>query len=181
MAEIQGISAITSIGTDSLRVALHFHRPQWCPALLLALAVAGCTSASLPKLEDLSSDATRPNATDTPHVGVAGPPQAESVPADTAKRKSARAGNEPAPVQPVRPGGGSDLIVAFKGPSIVLYDDANSNNGERVSVASLSLPLRMKSTLSNAVRVQIETPYGPRWIARSEITIGSDSARFGQR
>jgi hypothetical protein len=59
---------------------------------------------------------------------------------------------------------------------VVLFGDEVGQDGERVATSSLTVPLQMKYTASNVSRVQIDTPYGPRWVARSEITIASDVA-----
>ncbi len=120
----------------------------------------------------------------TPLPGPDAPVMTSAPPRDRpldAPRNPPLGGTDAPPAPTARAARGSDMIVAFKGPTIVLFGAEVGDNGERVSTSSLSLPLQMKYASSSASRVQIETPYGPRWVARSEIMIGSDGGAFPRR
>ncbi len=68
-------------------------------------------------------------------------------------------------------------IVSFKGATVVLYGSETGNDGERVPVASLPLPLRANVGLLNTSRLTIATASGPRWVATSEVVLGAAASR----
>lgn len=138
------------------------------------MAVAACSSAPLPKLGDVDDgNAQIKGSAALPHgTGPASKVLSEPVAGAAGKGgKSARVGDTP-PVQQIR-GPHQEMIVAFTRPTIVLFGDEIGNDGERVAASSISLPLQMRNASSNASRVQIDTAYGPRWVARSEITLSA--------
>ena len=139
--------------------------------LLASLAMVSCTSGATPKLTDLIGGPAQstPEAPPSPSV---------MVPPDPAPPAGATGGAPAAPrgiagSQLPGPAGGQAAIVGFKASTVVLFGGEFGNEGQRVATASLNLPLMMKDASSNASRVQIETAYGPRWIARSEIVLGA--------
>jgi len=81
------------------------------------------------------------------------------------------------PDRPTTTARGSEIIVAFKGPTVVLFGAEVGNDGERVPSSSFTFPLQVKYFSSNADRVQIETPAGPRWVSRSEVVAAKDVVR----
>lgn len=166
----------------TLQVGYFVHRlPRLGLCLLPALSLAGCGTASLPKLSDLteggppptiaaapSGNATPPLSQLPPPVGAIGsaappgsPPGAGAGPAIGAEKHRFRGARE------------QDLIVGFKGPTVILFGGEFGNEGERVAASAINVPIQARSAASNASRVQIETAQGPRWVARSEITLGA--------
>ena len=162
-------------------IALYLNVAQHVPALILA----GCTSSTLPKLGDLMGEQENARVASTPLPGAPGAPvMTAATPRDRpleAPPNPPLVGTDAPPAPSARAARGGDMIVAFKGPTIVLFGTEAGDNGERVATSSLSLPLQMKYASSSATRVQIETPYGPRWVSRSEIMLGSDGAAFPRR
>lgn len=134
-------------------------------SLLPALGLLGCSSASLPKLTDLEAGAPPQKVAALPQNGS---PVPNSQP-------------PPSTSQPQRLPAAQDMIVGFKGQTIILFGDEFGHDGERVATAELNLPLQMKSSSSNAPRVQIDTAYGPRWVARSEIKLGVSDSQLPRR
>jgi hypothetical protein len=65
------------------------------------------------------------------------------------------------------------MIIGFKGPTVILFGGEFGNEGERIAASAINVPIQARSAASNASRVQIETAQGPRWVARSEITLGA--------
>jgi hypothetical protein len=70
----------------------------------------------------------------------------------------------------------ADYIVGFRGQTVILYSSETSNDGERVPAATLPLPLRVRPGPPTAARVEIMTVQGPRWIAKTEVSLGPASA-----
>lgn len=171
-------------GVNIARADSRLGRGLMCLGLLKALVLAGCSTSALPKLEDLAAPPGSAKVAAPPPSGVSGGPATVAVPPPPTPKPLAReprdqplASRPDVPLPPVsRAASGSDMIVGFKGATVVLFGDEVGQDGERVSTASLTVPLQMKYAPSNISRVQIDTPYGPRWVARSEITIASDVA-----
>jgi hypothetical protein len=139
------------------------------------MSLAACGSASLPKLSDLSEGAAPPAVATAPQGATAQPisqlpPPAAPTSAGLPSGPPSGSGVD-APLQ--RSTRGRDAIVGFKGPTVILFGDEFGNDGERVAASALSVPLQVRNAASNASRVQIETAQGPRWVARSEITLGA--------
>lgn len=157
---------------DSLRARAFLRRvPRWGLSLLPALSLAACSPSTMPNLSDLEVGTAKP-------VATAQPPSAISPPAPKSPQQSAGTnGSQPSGVgvdgPPPRPSRRSDVIVGFKGPTVILFGDEFGNDGERVAVSNLNLPLQARSAATNKTRVQIETAYGPRWVARSELVLGA--------
>jgi len=149
-------------------------------SLLAALAMTACTSATLPKLTDLTGGDTQPKAEGAPgpsDVALPGPmPPAAGVAGPSSVAPQAATVGDP-----VRPTSERAMIVGFKTQTVVLFAEEHGNDGERVATSSLVLPLQMRNAASNAGRVQIETAYGPRWIARSEIVLGAADRQGSSR
>lgn len=140
-------------------------------SLLLALGTAACTSATLPKLTDLIGP---PQSQAAPEAqGVSAAPLPDAAPPAGVTGTGPRLPKTVAGSAPPRPSNGPPTIVGFKGPTIVLFGEEFGSEGERIAASSLSLPLQARDAASNASRVQIETAYGSRWIARSEIVLGA--------
>ncbi len=68
-----------------------------------------------------------------------------------------------------------DQIIGFRGPTVILYSDELSNDGQRMPAAALQAPLPVRSAQAGSPRVQIMTVYGPRWIARAEVVLASST------
>lgn len=69
------------------------------------------------------------------------------------------------------------LITSFTKPTVVLYSGETTNDGERVATTSLPMPLRGRVAAGNTARLEIHTPSGPRWLARSEVALASPVVR----
>lgn len=139
--------------------------------LLLALTLAACSSASLPSLSEPGDGGTQPKGvTAVPSVPPASAPPEEPA-TDRKGGGASKLSRTRSPSEPIQSVNAGSVIVGFKGPTVVLFGGEFGNEGERVSASSLSLPLELKEPSSNANRVQIDTAYGPRWIARSEIVL----------
>jgi len=144
--------------------------------LVTGLAMAACTSAAVPKLTDLVGGETQAKVEVAPD------------PSSMAQQPPGDAGLSPGANSPAPPAGTAALpssarasIVGFKASTVVLFSGEFGNEGERVATSSLALPLQTTTSPSNAGRVQIETVYGLRWIARTEVVLGiADRQRPGR-
>jgi hypothetical protein len=104
-----------------------------------------------------------------PVAALAEPPAAIVVPDEVAAVASTAV--EVAPVAAP-----SDLITAFKGKTVTLFQNEAGNNGERLPVAAFALPIKVRLPTTSSERVMVTTIYGPRWIARSEVVLGDSTA-----
>lgn len=112
--------------------------------LIASCAGSGCANSALPALPPLNDQSAALNAPAAAPAAVS--PAAQSV-------------------------ASSESITGFTGPTVVLYRSESGNDGERRPTASTMLPIAARASTVNASRVQIETDSGPRWIARSEISL----------
>lgn len=143
--------------------------------LFPALVLTACASASMPTLGGSDSGSgPSPTATVQPGEPNGGArTKSEHVPGVTEKGGlRVGAGTGVLRVPQVGDTANPGLITGFKGTTVVLFGDETGNDGERIAVSSLSLPLQTKSSAANASRVQIQTAYGARWVARSELLFG---------
>jgi hypothetical protein len=140
-------------------------------SLVPALGLTACGSASLPRLSDLTEGSPPPAVAAAP-PGTTTPPTAQ-LPPPAVTTGAARPSGSGVDTPPRRPARGVDVIVGFKGPTVILFGGEFGNEGERVAASALTVPLQVRNAASNASRVQIETAQGPRWVARSEITLGA--------
>lgn len=149
--------------------------PRLALCLLPVLSLTACGSAALPKLTDITEStappaaAVRPNGAQPPSTG---PAAAENPP----ERPFGTGVDAPLP----RAARGPEVIVGFKGPTVILFGGEFGNEGERIAASAIGVPLQVRNAASNATRVEIDTAQGPRWIARSEITLGGLEPRVGQ-
>jgi hypothetical protein len=148
-----------------------FARSALC--LLPALSLTACGTASLPKLTDLMESNNPPVAAPTPQAapspGLQAPPPSATAAVPPPERPFGTGVDAPLPRAPR----GQDVIVGFKGPTVILFGGEFGNEGERVSASAINVPLQVRNAASNTSRVQIDTAQGPRWVARSEITLGA--------
>lgn len=148
--------------------------PRLALCLLPVLSLTACGSASLPKLSDLAESTAPPTAAVQPNGAQppTGPAAAENLP----ERPFGTGVDTPLP----RVARGPEVIVGFKGPTVILFGGEFGNEGERIAASAIGVPLQVRNAASNASRVEIDTAQGPRWIARSEITLGALEPRVGQ-
>lgn len=121
------------------------------------MAASGCSTAPLPEIQAMTPPAAAPGS-----QTAAAPPAAAPSTGGLGPIESAGAAL-PETVS----------IVGFRGSTVVLYRDERSNDGERATVSSLSLPMTGRRSAANGSRLEVATTSGPRWIARSEVVIGS--------
>ncbi len=159
-----------------MRVGSFLRRlPRLGVCLLPALSLTACGTASLPKLSDLL-EANPPPAVAAAPPGTRHrrlselPPPASTTSAVAPPGRPSGTGVDAPPARSAR---GPDVIVGFKGPTVILFGGEFGNDGERVAASAINVPVQVRSAASNASRVQIETAQGPRWVARSEITLGA--------
>ena len=127
-------------------------------------AEAGRTEGSPPP-----AVAAAPPGTTTPPASEIPPRASTTSAAPPSGRPSGTGVDAPLPRSPR----GQDVIVGFKGPTVILFGGEFGNEGERVAASAINVPVQVRNAASNASRVQIETAHGPRWVARSEITLGA--------
>lgn len=149
--------------------------------LLVSLSAAGCgtanLSAELPKL-----DAHMPSTGGEAELGSAADNAAGVEPAVVSSAAgSPAAGSSPAVSSPVVPSAPEtnatvseakvpgNAIVGFKGATVVLYNDEFGNNGARIPVTALSVPMKIHRVADGNSRFLIATVEGPRWVAASEV------------
>lgn len=60
-------------------------------------------------------------------------------------------------------------IIGFRKSTVVLYDDEAGNNGARVPVSALSVPIKIQRVAASNGRFLISTVEGPRWVSASEV------------
>lgn len=134
------------------------------------IVLAGCASSALPSL-DQADNAAASTSVQSSQAGVGlQTPSNSTFPPSEASSGGARGAAGAARTSSSTPNQG--LITGFKGATLVLFNDETGNVGERVAVTSLALPLQSRSSPTNFNRVQIDTVYGPRWVARSEVLFG---------
>lgn len=128
--------------------------------MLAAFAVvttAGCSTAPLPEIQSMTPpDAAAANGASP----VPPPPGASSAGALT-------------PVDPAASSPETVSIVGFRSSTVVLYRDERSNDGEKATVSSLSLPMTGRRSAANGNRLEVATISGPRWIARADVVVGN--------
>lgn len=151
-------------------------RSSWRWAIVLvASQLAGCAGA-LPDVLTSSAPGTSapapapqlpaPNA-----VAGAAPPSPQATAQPTASAAS------PGPASSAGLPGDVLLITSFTKPTVVLYSGESTNDGARVETSSLPVPLRGRVASGNTARLEIQTPSGPRWLARSEVALASQAVR----
>lgn len=113
---------------------------------LMAACLAGCEGTKLPSATELPVTIATPQTT----AGTSSTAAVAVVPAG----------------QPDQ-----ETIIKFRKSSVILYNDANGNDGERTGTASLTVPMIVRTSSSNASRLEITTAAGPRWISRSEVDL----------
>lgn len=128
-------------------------------AAAMAMAASGCSTSPLPEIQSM----TPPAATPVPAGQTAAAPPAGASSAGGLAPVDSAASPLPETVS----------IVGFRGSTVVLYRDERGNDGERATVSSLSLPMTGRRSAANGSRLEVATTSGPRWIARSEVVIGS--------
>jgi hypothetical protein len=132
--------------------------PPLCAGLLLTLAAAAGCSANLPQSGGLTKPEGPAQVTTTGSSAVA-------LGVTSAPAVATTAGASPPAAAPLDSG----VIAGFRKSTVTLYSGDESNDGERVTPDSLSLPLPSRQVTLNPSRVEIMTVYGPRWIAKSEV------------
>jgi hypothetical protein len=68
------------------------------------------------------------------------------------------------------------VIKGFTGPTVTLFTDETANAGERVLAGSLALPLPSRVSPVPPGRLEIQTEYGARWVARAEVRLADTGA-----
>ena len=138
--------------------AQRFHIPimTWS---LVAVCLAGCTGTnlsspalSLPTPQNTQAELgaeSAPEPVPTNSGGVAAPSTVDDTTNVT--------------------GAARNTIVAFRAPTVVLYNSIDGNDGQRVPAAAFSLPMSAKP--ANAKRLEVATAEGPKWIAMSDVRI----------
>ena len=137
--------------------------------LSFSISLAGCGAS----MTDLANSGGAP-APSTTSLGAA-PSAPEARAAATAAQASVAATTLATPVV-VGGAGEPDTIIGFRGSMVVVYSGELRNDGERLAVSSLALPLRARASQSNPGRVEIMTAAGPRWIARADASFATSDA-----
>lgn len=149
-------------------------RSSWRWAIVLvASQLAGCAGA-LPDVLTSSAPGTSAPAPQLPApnaVAGAAPPLPQATPQTAASAAS------PGPASSAGLPGDVLLITSFTKPTVVLYSGESTNDGARVETSSLPVPLRGRVASGNTARLEIQTPSGPRWLARSEVALASQAVR----
>ncbi|KUO64879.1 MAG: hypothetical protein APF80_16490 [Alphaproteobacteria bacterium BRH_c36] len=90
--------------------------------------------------------------------------------AATTEPAVALAGAAASPGQPGYAGAtAASLIVGFRKSTVVLFNDELGNQGARVPVTALSVPIKIRRVATGNGRFLISTVDGPRWVAASEV------------
>lgn len=87
---------------------------------------------------------------------------------------------ELSPQRSASPANGDTKIVAFRGKSIVLYSTETGNDGERITASSFALPMSVRAPSTTSQRLQVMTVYGPRWIARADVSLSQSEDQLPQ-
>lgn len=112
-----------------------------------AAFLAGCEGTKLPSAATLPVAISQDNTTGASPVGaLAAPPL----------------------TQPDQ-----ETVTRFRKPSVILYNDANGNDGQRTETASLIVPMTVRQSVTNASRLEVMTAAGPRWISRAEVDLAA--------
>ncbi|MBU1213227.1 MAG: hypothetical protein KJ587_18460 [Alphaproteobacteria bacterium] len=157
-----------------------FKRPALtiCAAFSLVSLVACGTANLSAELPQLDNQSAAPQS-------IEKPPQANGQAALGSNSGNATASPEPAvPAEPaIALAGGAassgqaadvsapaaDFIVGFRKTTVVLFNDELGNQGARVPVTALSVPIKIRRVATGNGRFLISTVDGPRWVAASEV------------
>lgn len=166
--------------TRNLEAGLNSRRriaPGWAPILVCLLLIGGCAQNAISLAPP--SPADTPTASSAPaSPGASG--QALSVEA----KPPGNAAVGPIPPPQVKatsltavapkardPDQGQRMIVSFRNPTVIIYDSEHSNVGQRLPVASFSLPMIVGSSDVSSNRLPITMVEGTRWLAKDEVML----------